>query len=164
MIEERVECKRLGKDYVDLLEQMVCILRQYPNTYYYLSDKGIDKIEDLSLNLATGKYEIIEFGTRKSPFDVTNALQEKDKEIQRLNNIIDIKTNRIQQLMKRLSKRQEKVDRLNNIINDKKERQDIAIRLLEKMFGTDDYEINYIIGVLNGQRQIHFEELEEGKK
>ena len=46
------------------------------------------------------------------------------------------------------------IERLNNIINDKKERQDIAIRLLHKLFGTDDYEINYIIGIINGQRQI----------
>ena len=46
------------------------------------------------------------------------TIEEKDKEIERLNNIIDIKTNRIQQLMKRLSKRREKVDRLNNIINE----------------------------------------------
>ena len=28
-------------------------------------------------------------------------------------------------------------------------RIDIAIRLLHKMFGTTDYEINYIIGILN---------------
>lgn len=59
----------------------------------------------------------------------------------------------------------EENERLNNIINDKKERQDIAIRLLQKMFGTDDYEINYIIGIINGQRQIKFDEkLKEGKK
>lgn len=50
------------------------------------------------------------------------------------------------------------IKRLNNIIDDKKERQDIAIRLLQKMFGTDDYEINYIIGIINGQRQIKFDE------
>jgi hypothetical protein len=49
---------------------------------------------------------------------------------------------------------QKEIERLNNIINDKKERQDIAIRLLHKLFGTDDYEINYIIGIINGQRQI----------
>lgn len=55
-------------------------------------------------------------------------------------------------------------ERLNNIIDDKKERQEIAIRLLHKLFGTDDYEINYIIGIINGQRQIKFdEELKEGK-
>lgn len=52
----------------------------------------------------------------------------------------------------------EERNRLNNIINDKKERQDIAIRLLHKLFGTDDYEINYIIGIINGQRQIKFDD------
>lgn len=41
----------------------------------------------------------------------------KDKEIERLNRIIEIKSNRIQDLMSRLSKRTEKVERLNNIIN-----------------------------------------------
>ena len=57
------------------------------------------------------------------------------------------------------------IERLNNIIDDKKERQEIAIRLLHKLFGTDDYEINYIIGIINGQRQIKFdEELKEGKE
>lgn len=50
------------------------------------------------------------------------------------------------------------IERLNNIIDDKKERQEIAIRLLHKLFGTDDYEINYIIGIINGQRQINFDE------
>lgn len=53
----------------------------------------------------------------------------------------------------------EEIERLNNIIDDKKERQDIAIRLLHKLFGTDDYEINYIIGIINGQRQIKFDEI-----
>lgn len=51
---------------------------------------------------------------------------------------------------------QEENERLNNIINDKKEREDIVIRLLHKLFGTDDYEINCIIGIINGQRQIKF--------
>ena len=52
----------------------------------------------------------------------------------------------------------QEIERLNNIIDDKKERQDIAIRLLHKLFGTDDYEINYIIGIINGQRQIKFDD------
>ena len=50
------------------------------------------------------------------------------------------------------------IERLHSIIKDKKERQDIAIRLLHKLFGTDDYEINYIIGIINGQRQIKFDD------
>lgn len=37
-------------------------------------------------------------------------------EVDKLNKIIKIKTNRIQDLMKRLSKRTDKVERLNNII------------------------------------------------
>lgn len=41
-----------------------------------------------------------------------------EKEVKRLNKIIEIKTNRIQDLMSRLSKRTEKVERINNIIND----------------------------------------------
>ena len=63
-----------------------------------------------------------------------------------------------------LYNKDKEIERLNNIIDDKKERQEIAIRLLHKLFGTDDYEINYIIGIINGQRQIKFdEELKEGK-
>ena len=49
---------------------------------------------------------------------VDPTIKEKDKEIEKLNRIIEIKTNRIQELMKRLSKRQEKVEELNNIINE----------------------------------------------
>lgn len=68
-------------------------------------------------------------------------------------------------LQKELKKSLQEQFRLNNIIDDKKERQDIAIRLLQKLFGTDDYEINYIIGIINGQRQIKFnEELKEDKE
>ena len=29
--------------------------------------------------------------------------------------------------------------------------------VFHKMFGTNDYEINYIIGIINGQRQIKFD-------
>ena len=36
-----------------------------------------------------------------------------------------------------------------------KQRINLAIKLLIKLFGTDDYEINYIIGILNGQRKIY---------
>ena len=36
-----------------------------------------------------------------------------------------------------------------------KQRINLAIKLLIKLFGTDDYEINYIIGILNGQREIY---------
>ena len=50
------------------------------------------------------------------------------------------------------------IARLKGQIDEKiKKRIDIAIRLLIKLFGTDDYEINYIIGILNGQRQIDFD-------
>ena len=59
---------------------------------------------------------------------------------------------------KMFKKQDKEIERLNNIINEKKERQDIAIRLLHKLFGTDDYEINYIIGIINGQRQIKFDD------
>lgn len=49
----------------------------------------------------------------------------------------------------------EKALRFYEAIKDTEERIDIAIRLLIKLFGTDDYEINYIIGILNGQREIY---------
>lgn len=48
----------------------------------------------------------------------------------------------------------EKALRFLKAIKDTEERIDIAIRLLIKKFGTDDYEINYIIGILNGQREV----------
>jgi len=59
---------------------------------------------------------------------------------------------------KKLMEANAEIERLHSIIKDKKERQDIAIRLLHKLFGTDDYEINYIIGIINGQRQIKFDD------
>ena len=55
----------------------------------------------------------------------------------------------------------EKALKFLKAINDTEERINIAIRLLIKLFGTDDYEINYIIGILNGDRQIHFDELKK---
>lgn len=51
------------------------------------------------------------------------------------------------------------IEKLQNIVDDKKERIEIAIRLLLRMFGTDDYEINYVMGILNGDRQIHFDDI-----
>jgi len=73
-------------------------------------------------------------------------------------------TDLFNQIAEENQKKDKEIERLNNIIDDKKERQDIAIRLLQKLFGTDDYEINYIIGIINGQRQIKFDEkLKEGK-
>ena len=44
--------------------------------------------------------------------------EEKDKEIEKLNTIIEIKTNRIQDLMSRLSKRQDRIDKAIECIDD----------------------------------------------
>jgi len=68
-----------------------------------------------------------------------------------------------------LIQKDKEIERLHSIIKDKKERQDIAIRLLHKLFGTNDYEINYIMGILNGDRKVWtFEkmqkELEKGSE
>ena len=46
--------------------------------------------------------------------------EEKDKEIEKLNTIIEIKTNRIQDLMSRLSKRQDKIDKAIEHIEENK--------------------------------------------
>jgi len=89
MIEEKVECKRLGNEYKNLFEKVIYFINYTPFAKEFISDNDLKMLSDLDLFLNTGKYEIIEFGTRKSPFDVTNALKEKDEEISRLNNIID---------------------------------------------------------------------------
>lgn len=60
-----------------------------------------------------------------------------EKEVKRLNKIIEIKTNRIQDLMSRLSKRTEKVERLNNIINK-------TIEYIEKELGNVNTNENII--------------------
>jgi len=89
------------------------------------------------------------------------TIEEKDNEIEKLNNIIYIKTNRIQQLMKRLSKRQEKVDRLNNIIDEIRKIVKHEKEELDKFKGVDLLINTYqqVFGVM-----LEMLELKEGNK
>ena len=89
MIEEKVECKRLGNEYKNLFERVIYFIHHTPFAKDYINDKELKMLSDLDLYLHTGKYEIIEFGTRTSPFDVTGALKEKDKEIQKIKIILE---------------------------------------------------------------------------
>ena len=89
---EKFECERLGNEYKSLLEQ-ICYYLDYKS---YISKVNIDKIRDLALKLETGECEIIQFKNSICKFDVDEKIkeevekkeQEKDKEIERLNNII----------------------------------------------------------------------------
>ena len=90
---EKFECERLGNEYKSLLEQ-ICYYLDYKS---YISKVNIDKIRDLALKLETGECEIIQFKNSICKFDVDEKIkeevekkeQEKDKEIERLNNIIE---------------------------------------------------------------------------
>ena len=75
-------------------------------------------INNKSIVITNDAIDILDKPQEKLYIEPLAKKVEKDKEIERLNKIIEVKTNRIQELMKRLSKRQEKVDRLNNIINE----------------------------------------------
>ena len=158
------EKSQLKEDLLDYLTNLEQKVEQYENPddmtlfYMWLDTKAKDKIKQLQEENERLK-------------EKENKLQEKFKdwkkriEKERKHYLCD-RTDccgRIKDSKKYRSLYQEN-ERLNNIIDDKKERQEIAIRLLHKLFGTDDYEINYIIGIINGQRQIKFdEELKEGK-
>ena len=90
---EKFECERLGNEYKSLLEQ-ICYYLDYKS---YISKVNIDKIRDLALKLETGECEIIQFKRTLCRFDVEHKIKEevekkereKDKEIERLNNIIN---------------------------------------------------------------------------
>ena len=109
MIEEKVECKRLGNDYKNLFEKVVYFIHHTPFAKDFISDNDLKMLSDLDLYLHTGKYEIIEFETNKIRFDSTDIIksqkeeiEEKDKETTRLNNIIDELENTIKENIKYL--------------------------------------------------------------
>lgn len=112
-----------------------------------------------SVDTSTGKIILndIEITDTESWNKAIYIVDEKDKEIERLNAIIDIKTNRIQQLMKRLSKRQEKVDELNNII----EELEKYLERQQKLYGINQQRFSW--GVC-GEALEYLKELKEGKQ
>ena len=86
---EKTECDRLGYEYKSLLEQVVYALHHIPYAKDFINEEGLKKLDDLSLKLSTGNCEIIEFKRTLCKYNFTDILKEKDKEIDRLNNIIN---------------------------------------------------------------------------
>lgn len=89
MIEEKTECKRLGYEYKDLFAKLVWFIHHVPFAKDYINNNELKMLSDLDLFLNTGKYEIIEFGTKKTRFDSTDIIASQKEEIERLNNIIN---------------------------------------------------------------------------
>lgn len=86
---EETECDRLGYEYKSLLEQVVYALHHIPYAKDFISEERLKKLDDLSLKLLTGDCEIIEFKRTLYKYNFTDILEEKNKEIERLNNIIN---------------------------------------------------------------------------
>ena len=83
---EKCECDRLGYEYRDLLEQVVSVLHHIPYAKDYISEERVDKLYNLVMKLATGDCEIIEFKRKLCRYDVTEKIDEQDKQIQELTN------------------------------------------------------------------------------
>ena len=86
---EKTECDRLGYEYKSLLEHVVYALHHIPFATDFINEEGLKKLDDLSLKLSTGDCEIIEFKRTLCKYNFTDILKEKDKEIERLNNIVN---------------------------------------------------------------------------
>lgn len=55
MIEEKVECKRLGYEYKDLFAKLIYFIHHTPFAKEYISDNDLKMLHDLDLFLHTGK-------------------------------------------------------------------------------------------------------------
>lgn len=84
MIEEKVECKRLGYEYRNLFEKLIYFIRHTPFAKDYIGDNDLKMLSDLDVFLHSGKYEIIEFGTNKSSFDCSDIIKEQKEKIEDL--------------------------------------------------------------------------------
>lgn len=118
MIEEKVECKRLGYEYKDLFEKVVYFIHHTPFAKDYISDYDLKMLSDLDLFLHTGKYEIIEFGTNKTRFDSSNIIKEQKEEITRLKAREEEITQKYLSATKYASEKEDENIRLNNIIDE----------------------------------------------
>lgn len=90
MIEEKVECKRLGYEYKDLIAKVVYFIHHTPYAKEFISDNDLKMLSDLDLFLHTEKYEIIEFGTNKTRFDSTDIISTQKEKIEELENRVDL--------------------------------------------------------------------------
>lgn len=94
------------------------------NGRFYTNEKGEIKTENEQLKewlvIANKEIERLkeEYVMLQNASDEVE--EEKDKEIEKLNTIIEIKTNRIQDLMSRLSKRQDRIDKAIEYIEENK--------------------------------------------
>ena len=61
--EEKIRCERVGRRYIPLFECILGVLRYMPFDMYPRKEV-CDKLEDLVIQLDTGKMEIIEFGEK----------------------------------------------------------------------------------------------------
>lgn len=110
MIEEKVECKRLGYEYKDLIAKVVYLLHHTPYAKKFISDNDLKMLSDLDLFLHTEKYEIIEFGTNKVRFDSTDIIATQKEKIEELENRVDL-------LKDRNGKQKEVLDKINKLNN-----------------------------------------------
>lgn len=95
---EKCECDRLGYEYRDLLEQVASVLHHIPYAKDYISEERIDKLHNLVLKLATGDCEIIEFKRKLCRYDVTEKIDEQEKNIGILVKVNEEKDKQITQL------------------------------------------------------------------
>ena len=65
---EKRECEKIGYKYIGMFKYILNIIDYYPLTDFRI-DNVKDKLEDLIIELETGKIEIIEYGAYINGFD-----------------------------------------------------------------------------------------------
>lgn len=120
MIQESVECKRIGNEYVDLFRKLLQYIHYTKLSTDFITDDDLKMLSELDFYISSGKYEIIEFGTRKSPFDVREKLEElekKNKTFEDYNKDLNNQLDKIEKENKRLELENEKHKSWVNVLN-----------------------------------------------
>ena len=68
----KTECERLGRKYIDILNNIEWFLKGFSPTKDYISDYTMEKLQELCIGLETGKLEIIKFGKQVVEEDIWN--------------------------------------------------------------------------------------------
>ena len=118
MIQESVECKRIGNEYVDLFRKLLQYIHYTKLSTDFITDDDLKMLSELEFYISSGKYEIIEFGTRKSPFDV----REKLEELEEKNKTFEDYNKNLNRQIDKLEKENEKLfaalDDIHQVIDD----------------------------------------------
>lgn len=147
MIQQSVECKRIGNEYVDLFRKLLQYINYTNFSKDFITDDDLKMLSELEFYISSGKYEIIEFGTRKSPFDVREKLEEleeKNKTFEDYN----------KDLNNQLDKLQQKIDKVIEYIEDieeDKEVDNLFIKKKEKSFLVFYKIKNDLLKILKGE-------------